>query len=394
MSKIIKNTLIGTVLLLTLSILVFAENNKQQDPKGKESQKQSQSELSANPEETKNPEQGEKPSGKPQGMPTSKVVVSEIKAGMIAPEGEFIGTVYYNEVSEVASEISGKVEKVYFDTGDKIKKNATLVKIDTDLLDKDLKSKEALYEQVLTQIEKAKIDSKRMEKLYKENTVSEQEYDNARYQVKVFEKQAKSVKADVGRIKEELQRKSVKSPFDGVIIEKKTEVGQWLNSGETVATIAKADIINIIVDVPETILPFAKPEMKIRASVNNQSVTGKILTIIPLGNTETRTFPVKIRVEEPVGLIEGMEARVFLPTSEKQNCLTVPRDAIVTKFGLMVVFTVDNSTAIMHPVKILGYEGMTAGIAGMGLNEGMKVVIKGNERIQDKQPVEVIEANQ
>jgi len=43
----------------------------------------------------------------------------------------------------------------------------------------------------------------------------------------------------------------------------------------------------------------------------------------------------------------------------------------------------------MIPVKVAGYTGMNAGVHGEGLREGMKVVIKGNERLRDGQPVSV-----
>jgi hypothetical protein len=86
-----------------------------------------------------------------------------------------------------------------------------------------------------------------------------------------------------------------------------------------------------------------------------------------------------------------MEAKVILPTGEKQNCLTVPRDAVINKFGMNVVFTSDNSIAKMHPVQILGYDGMIAGIQSMDLKKGVKVIVRGNERVQEGQPVEEVQ---
>ncbi|NOS35040.1 MAG: efflux RND transporter periplasmic adaptor subunit, partial [Deltaproteobacteria bacterium] len=43
--------------------------------------------------------------------------------------------------------------------------------------------------------------------------------------------------------------------------------------------------------------------------------------------------------------------------------------------------------AVMVPVKVVGYEGMTAVVAAEGLKEGMKVVVKGNERLRDGQAI-------
>jgi multidrug efflux pump subunit AcrA (membrane-fusion protein) len=82
---------------------------------------------------------------------------------------------------------------------------------------------------------------------------------------------------------------------------------------------------------------------------------------------------------------------VKLPTGKKEKTLTVPRDAVITVFGNTVVFAVIDSKAKMFPVKVIGYQGMTAGISADGLEEGMHVVIKGNERLRDGQAVAIQE---
>ena len=100
-----------------------------------------------------------------------------------------------------------------------------------------------------------------------------------------------------------------------------------------------------------------------------------------------RTFPLKIRIKNSASLKEGMEARVELPTAEKKQSLVVPRDAVITMFGRTVLFAVVESKAKMIPVNVIGYEDTTAGVNAQGLKEGMKVVVKGNERLRDGQPV-------
>lgn len=328
--------------------------------------------------------------GKPDGAPPANVVVTKVSDGMIAPESEFIGTVYYKETSNVASEVNGKVETLYFEEGQKVKQGFELVRLSSDLLEKTLESLQASYEQVLTELEKAQKDLKRMEKLYREKSLEEQAYDDAAYSVKSLEKKSDALKADVERSKTEIEKKTIKAPFDGVVVEKKTEVGEWLAPGDPVATIAREDIMDILVEVPDKILPFIKPGMNVRAHVNRSEINGTIITIIPRGNVATRTFPVKIRVKNGGNLIEGLEAKVTLPIAERQKCLIVSRDAIISQFGQTVLFAVENSTAKMHPVKVIGYDGMNAGVEAMGLKEGMNVVIKGNERIREGQPVQII----
>jgi multidrug efflux pump subunit AcrA (membrane-fusion protein) len=128
--------------------------------------------------------------------------------------------------------------------------------------------------------------------------------------------------------------------------------------------------------------------------VRGKPLSGEIVTVIARGNVATRTFPVKVRVENNAELIEGMEVKVVLPTAEKQKSLAVNRDALITVSGQTVLFTVENSVANVLPVKVVGYDGMIAGVEAPGLRQGMDVVIKGNERLRPGQPVHIVTSSE
>lgn len=322
-------------------------------------------------------------------IPPAKVVVSDVTSGFIAPEVGFIGTVYYQEVSDVASEVSGLAEKVSFEEGQRVKKGDVLVVISSDLLEKSIQSAKANYEQVLPDIEKERKDLERAETLFREQLLSEQAYDEQRFKVTGLEKKALSLKAEVERLEVELSKKAVKSPFDGIIIKKHIETGEWLAPGTTVAVIGKDDFADVIAEVPESIVAYVKKGMDVRVITGGSEMTGKVFSIVPKGDVLTRTIPVKVRIRNETGLVEGMEARLILPAGHKEKAMIVPRDAVITVFGNTVVFVAADSKAKMIPVKVAGYTGMNAGVHGEGLRAGMKVVIKGNERLKDGQPVNV-----
>ena len=101
----------------------------------------------------------------------------------------------------------------------------------------------------------------------------------------------------------------------------------------------------------------------------------------------TRTFPVKIRVANDGTLAEGMEARVHLPQGVGGKTLIVPRDAIISTRGQVVVWAVIDGKAAPMPVYVVGYRGLSAGVKSKVLKEGMDVVVKGNERLRPDQPV-------
>lgn len=349
-------------------------------------QKQTASEhqkKSPSPEEGKPGGQG--PGG---GMPAAPVAVDNVQKGEITPRSPFIGTVYFDEVSEVATEVGGLVLEADFDEGRNVKKGDPLVLLDSSLLEKSLAAEKSNLEEAKINLEQARTDYERTRKLFQEGNVSEQTFDDARFRVQALQNKVNSLEADVERLQTELDKKTIESPFDGVIIEKEANLGEWVSPGGMVATIAKAGVFDVIVYVPQSILEYIEPGMEVTVMVNNYELSSKVLAIIPKGNVETRSFPVRVRVTgDTKGLLEGMETRVIFPSGKKQKSLLLNRDAIIKKFGQNVIFKVENNVAVMVPVIVVGYEGQMAGVRASELDEGDQVIIKGNERIQDGQPV-------
>lgn len=327
---------------------------------------------------------------KPKGPPPANVAVSIIKSGKVAPQTEFIGTVFYEEVSDVASELSGLVEVVRFEEGQRVKKGQVLIQLGSDLLEKSLRATTATYEQALSDLEIARIEFMRREKLFKTKAISEQSYDEYRFRVKGIEKRVSSLKAEVERIEIELKKKIIRAPYNGVVIKREVDRGEWLAEGATVAMLAKDDVVDVVADVSEKFLPYLQIGMPVKCTVNGNEFTGSIIAVVPRGDVATRTFPVKIRTSNTLALIEGMSARVALPTGKPQITLVVPRDAVISVFGQTAVFAVKESKAQMIPVNVLGYQDLLAGVEGQGLAAGMQVVVKGNERLRNGQMVSLI----
>ena len=328
---------------------------------------------------------------KPKGPPPAVVAVAPVKNGDVTPQAEFIGTVFYEEVSDVASEVSGRVDEVRFEEGQRIKKNQVLIKLGADILEKRLGATSANYEQVLSELEIARIEFERREKLFKSKAISEQSYDENRFRVKGLQKRAESLKAEVERIEIELQKKIIRAPFDGIVIERHVDRGEWLDEGAAVAKLAKDDVVDIVASVSEKFIPNIRVGMPVKATVNGDEIIGSVFAVVPRGDIATRTFPVKIRTPNTLALIEGMSARVVLPVGKPRQSLVVPRDAVIGVFGQDVVYAVNEAKARMISVEVIGYQGLIAGVQSPDLAEGMQVVIKGNERLRDGQMVSIVE---
>ncbi|MFC1858941.1 efflux RND transporter periplasmic adaptor subunit [Thermodesulfobacteriota bacterium] len=172
------------------------------------------------------------------------------------------------------------------------------------------------------------------------------------------------------------------------------EVGEWVNPGGAVVTLLDLAKIRITVDVPERYAVKLSPESNVKAvisSISNGFFPGKIYAVLPQGDPASRTFPVKIVIENPKYRIKGgMETTVTFNLSSTRDALVVPKDAVVTAGANRLVFAVLDGKAVPVPIKILGYYDGSVSVAG-NLQPGTPVVVRGNERLQPGQPVQILE---
>lgn len=323
------------------------------------------------------------------GMPPAQVVVTELVRGEVPPQETFVGTVYYQEVSNVASEVSGIVEQVRIEDGQRVREGDVFVTLNADLIRKRTAAARAGHEQVLAELEKARRDLERFENLYRQESVAEQAYDENRFRVLALEKRALALEAEVEGLETEIRKKTIRAPLAGVVLERLVDRGEWVSPGQSVAVVARDDAPEVVVDVPERVIRHVEVGAVVEVQAGGRSHEGRVFALIPRGDVATRTFPLKIRLAGGRGLMEGMQASVTLPTGDVAPAFIAPRDALVSPLGVTTVFAVADGQARAVPVQVLGYRGDRVGIEGPGLAEGTRVVVKGNERLRDGQPVSV-----
>jgi len=322
--------------------------------------------------------------------PPANVVVAKADAGLVTPTAWFVGTVRFPEVSTVAAEVEGRVDKVLVEEGDAVASGAVLAGLDTILLGKYLAAAEGARDKAAASLTLARLSEKRLTTLFKERAVSEAEYDSARFAVRELEAEVRQLGAEADRLAERVARSVVRAPFAGVVLTRDVERGEWLAAGSPVAVLARSDALEVHLAVPEKAYAFARPGAAVEVSAAGRTLRGTISARVPGGDTATRTFPVKVRLADAAGLAQGMEARVALPAAEPVQAVLVPRDAVILAQGQSLVFVVEDGAAKAVPVSVAAYLGMTAGVNGPGLARGASVVVKGQERLRPGQPVNVL----
>jgi RND family efflux transporter MFP subunit len=329
-------------------------------------------------------EEKKKPAG---GPPPMLVTTAEIVEGKAEPTATFVGTIYFSRTAEVAAEVDGIVRQVYSDDGQEVKAGDRLVRLDDDLMATEIAGTRAVYEQNLVELEQAQRDYKRIEALHQQDSIATSEFEAYGTKVNRLQKQSTVLNARLDRLLLEQKRKTVRAPFEGMIIESLVEAGEWVEAGGIIATLADNQNLEARVDITASVIPHLTPGQEVEITVSEQKISGQFTAIIPRGDITTRTFVAKFKLSGNPNLIEGMQAKIALPTATARESLLVPRDAVTSNAGQNVIFLNDNGQARRVEVEISGHSGAQIGIKGTDIDTSQRVIVKGNERIHDGQPV-------
>jgi RND family efflux transporter MFP subunit len=329
-------------------------------------------------------EEQKKPNG---GPPPMLVTTAEISNGKAEPTANFVGTIYFARTAEVAAEVEGIVHRVYINDGQPVKAGDRMVSLDDELMTTEISGTRAVYEQNQVELEQAERDYRRIEALHQQDSIATSEFEAYGTKVNRLKKQATVLMARLDRLLLEQKKKTVRAPFGGIIIESLVEEGEWVKAGGVIATLADNNSFEAQIDIPTTVIPHLVPGKEVLMTVSGQALSGRFTAIIPRGDITTRTFVAKFTLSEGAALIEGMQAQAALPIAAASESLLVPRDAVIKSAGSDVVFIDNDGHARMLEVEITGHTGPSVGIRSDEIEPGQRIIVKGNERIRDGQPV-------
>jgi len=322
---------------------------------------------------------------------TALVNTDMIKKSEVNPLQEFIGTVSFDKKSKISSESSGLVKNINFEVGKKVKKGDILVSIDSDILNAQINAASSSVSMNRAQLKNNQKNYLRYKSLYAKKSIAQKVFDDSKLAYDIANENLIFSEAKLNELKIQKAKKVIKAPFSGVIVEKNINNNEWLTIGSQVATIVNTQEVQIIFNLPLSFINGLNKGDIYDVNISGKIVKAKLYAAIPNGDKLTRTFPVRFKANiGDMFIYDGAQAKVSFAKNAKTQALVINRDAVINRFNMDVVFAVVENKAVMIPVKVIGFDGTNAAIAGKGLLEGMEIVVKGNERIFPKMGVKVL----
>lgn len=335
--------------------------------------------------------------GRPAGVSTEAVTTTTM-----AETVSVFGEVVAGRESKVAARVGGVAEEVPVRVGDRIAQGDMLARLDTELLRIELAQAEAQLSiaQAGISVSEARLDRaekafRRAERLRQNSTISEaqlegraSDFAEARGAQQEAQARRKASRNALEQARYRLNNAIVRAPFDAVVLDVSTEVGQFIAAGSDVATLIDTAALEIEANVPARFVSALRSDQTVDATTDiGDTVALMLRAVLPTEFAATRTRPVRFEVTDDSAVIAvGQTVTLDVPISAPREVLVVPKDALVQSSGGWSVFVNEDGKAMRRTVEI-GAAIKNSFEVLSGLQEGDVVVVRGNERLRPGQDI-------
>lgn len=319
------------------------------------------------------------------------VVVSKAMTGERIQQVALTGSVTSARVANISAQVSGIIEQIEVEAGDQLKSGAVLLELDAELASLNLESSHAATLQAEAELTDAKRRHEKGKELRKTNSISTNELDLLEAEAQIKRAALLRQQAEERRQQALVKRHQVLAPFDGVISERRVDVGEWIDPGDPVLTLVSLDKLRAEFRVPQEYFAQVSPDTAVTLNFDvepGREVRGKIQAIIPVNDPSARTFLIHVVFDQStVQQTPGMSVRGRLNLASGETTVIVSRDALIRyPDGRITVWTVSQpqgEATVTEQLVDIGpsFNGKVPVLHG--LEAGAHVVVKGNESLQE-----------
>ena len=306
-----------------------------------------------------------------------KVRIDTIRTKIVERNIDCTSVLEGYETMNVSPSMTGIIEKVYKDVGDRVSSGELLVRMDQT----QLKQAKIAFSNLETEM-------KRMEALIAGGNTTQQAYDGVKLQYDQAKEQL-----------EFLQNNTFfKATFPGVVSAKNFENGELFNAARPILTVTQINVLKTLINVPETYFPQVKKGMKLDLISDiypNKTFPATVETIYPTIDAGTHTFQCKVRIPNATNLLRpGMYIHTTVPVG-KSNALLVPYQAVqkLTGSNERFIFINENGYAKRISVAIGDRFDTLVEIISEEDLTNKELVVQGQNRLVDGIQLEVISDN-
>jgi RND family efflux transporter MFP subunit len=319
----------------------------------------------------------------------------------------------------VATQEPGLVVELAIDQGQAVKKGDVLARLDRKRLELELLDVQAQEQSAIAAVDERRAESQwRQRDLETYHSLSQRSASNpkelydaeaqaaiARAKLAAAEREVSVIRARAQLLEKRANDTDIVAPFDGVVVAKHVEIGEWLAEGDEIVEMISTGALEAWVEVPQqhahAILGKGKsPTVSITIDAHGLNVESNSVRAVPLVSSSARSFTVIARIDNAEGLLApGMSVTGWIPTGESGQELTVSKNAVMrNEVGCFVYVARAGqpgapASATPTPIQIVFAIKDRFIIRSGGISPGDLLVVEGNERLFPMAPVIPVESD-
>ncbi|MGZ5271016.1 MAG: efflux RND transporter periplasmic adaptor subunit [Ramlibacter sp.] len=315
------------------------------------------------------------------------VEVARVEVMRLSDDAQAVGSLRSRQSVMLRPEVSGRVTRINFRDGERVRRGQLLVQLDDQL-------PVAQVQQARAELSIARANHKRNQDLAGQGFISQRQVDESAANLQVAEAKLALAEATAARLK-------IVAPFDGITGIRNVSVGDYLKDGADIVNLEDLDALFVDFRLPERFQGKLKPGQS--AAVQIDALPGRrwnavVQAIDPLVDANGRSIGIRGCIDNrQLQLRPGMFARVTAVFGERERALVVPEEAVVPQGNRQFVYRLadgpdqDSKAAQRVEIKI-GLRRPGRVEITEGLRAGDLVVTAGQQRIQrDGMPVRVMD---
>ena len=269
--------------------------------------------------------------------------------------------------SIISSRIMAKIEQVHVRAGQQVSKGQLLIELEqADLVSRESQAKAALSS-VGARLMEARSKLKRAKELSEKGLLANADLDQAQANYDSLIAEKESTKQALLEAQTMLTYAQVRSPIDGLIVDRFAEPGNTAQPGVQLLTLYNPDSLRIEANVREKISIDIDigDQLHVYIPSLNRHLTSVVEEKVPAGNAASRTFLIKCRVQG-AGLMPGMYAQLRVPVGKKTRML-IPANRVSELGQLNVVWVLDKEQVSRRFIRVGDYQenGLIEVISGL-----------------------------
>ena len=359
---------------------------------------------------------GQEEPGRSMGPPPASVKVQRVSREQVQERRRVTGELRARRRSRVATQEEGLVVEVTVEAGDRVKRSDVLARLDTRRLELLKRAAEAdelaaasLVDERNATLAWRQRDLELYQSSFDRGGATPRELRDAESVVRVAqarahqaERQQAVIRARTELLAERLKDMTIVAPFDGVVVQKHTELGEWVGEGDAVVELVSTGLIDVWLDIPQryfAALREGTPEISINVEATGGSISVGQMRVVTQVDPKARSFSCVATIDNSAAggrLAPGMSLTAWIPTGGSAKRLLVSRNAILRNEAGAFLYVArqppgaaGGDAAIAVPLRVTVSFGVgdRVVVQGPGLKEGDLVVVEGNERLFPMMPI-------